>query len=172
MSTERGFSLAELLVAVAVLGLILAGVFTLHRQGAFVYLMGAARVEAQQNTRHALALMTRELRSAQSVTSASSCATGTNDITFVDQDGRTIRYDRDGEALRRVVNGTSTTLIRGVETITFRCYRADGTTTSTASQVRSIQIVLHAASEDWSTDYSPTHQHMYAESRVRLRNQL
>ena len=51
---ERGFTLAELLVASAVLGIIMLGVLLVQRQGLTAYLVGAGRVEVQQNARAAL----------------------------------------------------------------------------------------------------------------------
>jgi prepilin-type N-terminal cleavage/methylation domain-containing protein len=68
MTNERGFSLAELLVVVAVLALILTGVIALQQQGQIAYLMGSNRVETQQNARVAIALMSREIREACSLT--------------------------------------------------------------------------------------------------------
>jgi prepilin-type N-terminal cleavage/methylation domain-containing protein len=173
MSGQRGFTLAELLAGLAVMGLVLAGVFTLQRQGTLVYLVGAGRVEAQQNTRLAVEMLSRELRSAQSMTSTANCGSGSTDISFVDQDGRAIRYFREDERLRRRVDGVTTTLFRGLEFVQFRCYAADGTTTtSTAASVRSIVITVHAEPEDAGSNYSPTHQRAQAVSRVRLRNVL
>ena len=69
---QRGFSLAELLMVVAILGLMLAGLVFVQQQGQQSYLMGAHRVEAQQNARVALDLMVRELRSAQTITAVPS----------------------------------------------------------------------------------------------------
>src|SRR5207244_13348551 len=77
MTNERGFTLAELLVVVALLGLIMAGVVSLQQQGQQAYLMGAARVDAQQNARVALTLMWRALRSDCTLSSLSLSA-GTN----------------------------------------------------------------------------------------------
>ncbi len=67
---QRGFSLSELLVVAAVLGLMLTGLVAVQMQGQQSYLIGAHRVEVQQNGRVALDLMIRELRSAQAITSA------------------------------------------------------------------------------------------------------
>ncbi len=74
MTNERGFSLAGLLVVVAVLGLILAGVTALQQQGQLAYIMGSNRVEAQQNARVAVTLMSREIREACAISSFSSSA--------------------------------------------------------------------------------------------------
>jgi prepilin-type N-terminal cleavage/methylation domain-containing protein len=68
MNNERGFTLVELLIAVAVLGLMMAGLLGLQQQGVYAYLSGAARVEVQQNGRNALDMMTTDLRVARSVT--------------------------------------------------------------------------------------------------------
>jgi prepilin-type N-terminal cleavage/methylation domain-containing protein len=81
LKNERGFTMAELLVATAVAGLVMAGVFLVLRGGQQAYLLGSSRVETQQNARVALDLMTRELRSATSIT----LIPGTTDITFQDQ---------------------------------------------------------------------------------------
>jgi prepilin-type N-terminal cleavage/methylation domain-containing protein len=61
---ESGFSLAELLVALAVLGLCLAGGSVLLASGLGAWALGSARVEAQQGARLALERLERELREA------------------------------------------------------------------------------------------------------------
>ncbi|MGH7409616.1 MAG: PilW family protein, partial [Candidatus Methylomirabilis sp.] len=86
--SRGGFSLAELLVVCAVLGILMAGLLVIQSGGTSAYVMGSSRVAAQQNGRVALEMMVRELRSAQSVTAV----TSSTDITFVDANGVTIRY--------------------------------------------------------------------------------
>jgi type IV pilus assembly protein PilW len=61
---SRGYSLVDLLVALAVGGGLLAATVTLLHLGLRAWLWGAARVEAQQSARYALERMASELREA------------------------------------------------------------------------------------------------------------
>lgn len=61
MTNERGFTLAELLVAMAVVGLVMSGLFVALQQGQSAYLFGSARAEVQQNGRLALSRIAEEL---------------------------------------------------------------------------------------------------------------
>jgi type IV pilus assembly protein PilW len=62
--TADGVSLAELLVSLGVVGVVLAGVFSVLHGALKMYGWGAARVEAQQSARVALERMAAELREA------------------------------------------------------------------------------------------------------------
>ncbi len=169
---QRGFSLAELLVVVAVFGLMLSGLLIVQMQGQQSYLMGSRRVEAQQNGRVALELLVRELRSAQSVTAIPS---GT-DMTFVDGAGVTIRYLLAGRTLNRITGGVTTPLIGGVRAFTATYFSAfngatnTGTTTGIAADVRLVRIQLVTGTEESVATYSPANQQATIESIVRLRN--
>jgi prepilin-type N-terminal cleavage/methylation domain-containing protein len=168
----RGFTLTELLVAMAILGFVLAGVFTLQQQGLQSYLMGASRVEAQQNARTALELMVREFRSAQSVTALG----GAGDVTFVDQTGATIRYQLSGAMLNRSTAGVPAPLVGGVQALTFTYYSAfnpstnTGTATAVAANVRVIRIQIVTGTERSAAAGSPGDQRATVESTVKLRN--
>ena len=61
---QRGFTLAELLVAIAILGLIMLGVMTLLMTGNQSYLTGSNQAEAQAAVRAALERMTADIRGA------------------------------------------------------------------------------------------------------------
>lgn len=170
--SQHGFSLAELLVVCAVLGLLMTGLLVIHRGGTSAYVIGSSRVAAQQNGRVALEMMVRELRSAQSI----SAVTGSTAITFVDENGVTIRYQYSSGILNRIVAGTSTPLIGGVTSINFTCYSVFNnpigtiTTTTTPASVLAIRIQLTTGSEVSVASYSDANQHATMESWVRLRN--
>jgi prepilin-type N-terminal cleavage/methylation domain-containing protein len=64
MDMQRGFTLTELLVAIAILGLIMLGVMTLLMAGNQSYLTGSNQAEAQASVRAALERMTSDIREA------------------------------------------------------------------------------------------------------------
>ena len=169
---ERGFSLAELLIVVAVLGMMLAGITFAQMQGQTSYLIGSRRVEAQQNGRVALELMARELRSAQSVTAIPS----STDMTFVDENGNTIQYSLSGSTLNRTTGGVTSPLIGGVKgfTLTYLSAYNGSTGTSTPAllptRVRFVRLQLVTGTEESVADYSAANQSATTETLVRLRN--
>lgn len=61
---QRGFTLAELLVAIAILALVMGGVLTLLMRGNESYLTGSNQAEAQASARAALERMTLDIREA------------------------------------------------------------------------------------------------------------
>jgi prepilin-type N-terminal cleavage/methylation domain-containing protein len=173
---QRGFTLTELLVVAAVLGMILAAVVLVQQQGQQAYIFGSHRVEVQQNNRAALELMVRELRSATSVTAVPSAT----NLTFLDENGNTIQYQISGAILNRTVTvaGTTTTtpLIGGVQTLAMAYYSDwngatnTGTATTTPAQVKLIRLQLVTGTEDQVGSGSPGNQSATMETLVRLRN--
>lgn len=61
---QRGFTLTELLVAIAILGLVMLGVMTLLISGNESYLTGSNQAEAQASVRAALERITTDIREA------------------------------------------------------------------------------------------------------------
>ena len=163
---QRGFTLTELLVAMAMLGLLLTGVYTLQQQGLYSYMVGSAKVEAQQNARVALDLMIRELRSATSVT-----ATAVGDLTFVDQNGVTIRYNLTGTDLQRTENGVLSVLIGGVQSLALTYRDSNGAVTATPANVANIMIAITTQPQAANPcAASALNQKMIVQDQVRLRN--
>jgi prepilin-type N-terminal cleavage/methylation domain-containing protein len=179
---QRGFTLTELMVVAAVLGMILAAVVLVQQQGQQAYIFGSHRVEVQQNNRAALELMVRELRSATSVTAVPSAT----NLTFLDENGNTIQYQISGAILNRTVTvaGTATTtpLIGGVNSLAMTyCSDWDPSKTTaqnialpacatTPAQVKLILLQLVTGTEDQVSSGSPGNQSATMETLVRLRN--
>lgn len=64
MNNERGFTLAEMLVVCAIVGLVMASLLALVMTGQKAYWYGTTQVDAQQTVRVALERMVREIREA------------------------------------------------------------------------------------------------------------
>lgn len=170
---QRGFSLAELLVVTAVLGLVMAGVIAIQQKGQQVYTYGSNRVEAQQNARVALDIMTRELRSAQQILTLG----GAGNLTFLNQDSIQVQYQLSGTNLNRISGGSTETLIGGVQALTMTycaVWNASGNTCTTAAAsagaVKVILVQLTARTEDTASSGSLGDRRMTVESAIRLRN--
>jgi prepilin-type N-terminal cleavage/methylation domain-containing protein len=168
---QRGFTLTELLVVIAILGMMLAGLVTLQMQGQQAYLIGSHRVEAQQNGRIALELMVRELRSATSVTLIPSAT----DMTFVDQNGTTIRYALAGAVINRTTGNVTTPLIGGVVTLNLTYLDYDPVTNTVTpaadnTKVNLVRVQLVTGTEESVASYSASNQTATVEMLVRLRN--
>jgi prepilin-type N-terminal cleavage/methylation domain-containing protein len=176
LADRHGFTMTEMLMVTTVLAVILAGIFIVQQQGQQAYLFGSHRVETQQNGRAALELMSRELRSALSVTAVG----GTTDLTFivVDESGAiaTVRYQLTGTTLNRTKDGTTTPLIGGVQSLAMTCYSAwdastnNVTTTTNPATVKLVRVQLVAGTEDPTAVGSSSDQRVTLESLVRLRN--
>jgi prepilin-type N-terminal cleavage/methylation domain-containing protein len=172
---ERGFTLAELLVASAVLGFLMLGVFTVQRQGLAAYQVGAARVEVQQNARAALETMFGEIRAAQLITAVpAGCgqgpapANGGNTISFNDQNDVAVQYQLPPGTTNLQRNGT--VLIGGVQSFQVWCYDSAGALTATPLLVRSVHVRITTQTESTAGVGSNRNQHAVMETRVRLRN--
>ena len=171
---ERGFTLAELLVVSAVLGIVMLGVFAVQRQGISAYLMGTGRVEVQQNARAALETMLNDVRLAQAVTAIpAACGTGpvptgggATSISINDQNGVARQYQLVGSDLQR----DGVTLVGGVQTLRIWCYDQTDTLTGTAANVRTVYVRIFTRTESGATATDGRNQHAVMETRVRLRN--
>lgn len=193
----RGFTLAELLIAVAILGFMMGALFTLQRQGQQAYLTGAARVEVQQNARVALDMMIADIRSALPVAGTTqvitdidaNCQTGTppnigvagggggTSISFSDQNGTATTYALVGANCTTSATGcdlqkNNVTVIGGVQELQIWCYNNanPAALNNTLANIREIRIQIRTKTERTAQSGSAGDQHASVEGRVRLRN--
>lgn len=124
-----GFTLTELLVVIAVLGLVLAGLSVLQ-QGLQGYLGVVNQVVAvQQDGRVAVELIGRELRQACAAASADCSTTG----SVV-----TVEYALSGSTLNRTVGGVTQPVIVGVTSLTLTYFDPAGAVTTTGRGQKSL----------------------------------
>ena len=172
---ERGFTLAELLVAVALLALVLAAVTTIHQGVLQAYVTGSNRTEVQQNARVALERLARELRQTPA---ALTSATATS-LTLVDQDtALAVTYALTGNApnatLTRTTGGVDSVVIGKVQALTF-AYRdvnnnVLGVPVGAPANVFGIDITIQTASEDTVVAGGIADTRAEFTTSVRLRN--
>lgn len=152
-----GFSLAELLVVLAVVGLVMAATVTLLLAGQQSYGFGAARVEAQQSARVGLERMVKELRD------AGYDPTGVGLPAIVVAEPTRVVYQRDlnangvidatrervtfllrGSVLRRDAGAGAQPIIEGARALALTYFDRAGLETGDPARVRSIHIRLEA----------------------------
>lgn len=173
--------LTDLLVSVAVIGLVLAAILGLLTVGQQAYAIGSGRVEAQQSARFALHRMAREIRTAGRGTGAAFAAIAVAEperiVLQVDVNGdgviagrgETITWRLAGSVLRRDAGGGAQPVINGVAALRFTYLDASGQGTSVPDAVRSVRISL-TAKPDHSTPGSLADVATTVTTQVRIRN--
>lgn len=180
---EGGFTLVELLVALAVVGLVVVATVGILQQGQQGYLIGVARLEAQQSARLALERMAREIRTAgfdptgadfpAIVNPAPTSLTIQKDLNsngVIDATGETITYLLRGTTLRRNAGGGAQPVIEGVQALAFTYLDAEGVPTAAPERIRTVTIAM-TVRPDLSLGSRPVDAlGVTVQTQVRLRN--
>jgi len=157
---STGFALPELLVGLAVAGLVLLALTGLLQHGGQAYLDGTARLEAQQDARVALERLALELRGAgidprgtgfpPLVNPTPTGFTIQNDLNgdgVIAGNRERITYSLTGRTLRRNAGGGAQPLIDDVEALTFAYLDAEGRPTWAPVEIRSVLIAITTGPE-------------------------
>ena len=167
---ERGFTLTELLTALAVLGLVLAGVTVIQQNALQAYVTGSHKTEVQQNARVALERMAREIReSVGPLTTATA-----NLITFTHPTDGAVTYTIDGA---NNLTRNNAPIIGGVRNLIVNpalplfVYRdANYATGASAANTRRVDITIQTSSEDTVVAGGIADTRAELTTSVRLRN--
>jgi type II secretory pathway component PulJ len=160
LADARGMTLADLLVSTAVLGLTLGATLLALEQGQQAWVAGAARVDAQQSGRAALAWLAAELRAAgQGTGPRTAAALGAAEPTRVvlhldrNRDGviagatELITWRLAGDVLRRDAGGGAQPVVNGVRALRLTYADAAGAPTTDPAAVRRVGITLVTATD-------------------------
>jgi prepilin-type N-terminal cleavage/methylation domain-containing protein len=174
--SQRGFTLAELVVAVAMVAFVMAGTFVALEQGQNAYEFAAGRIEVQQSARVGVDRMIRDLRTGSAVIAAIPASIL---FRYIDEGGATVtvQYSLNGTNLER--NQTSPvpatpqpeTILGNVVSMALTYYDKNNVTTAMPANITVVDIQIRTRPQDTTlASYSMANQRTSFEDRVRLRN--
>jgi type IV pilus assembly protein PilW len=195
MRWNKGFTLVEILVAMAIASVVMAGIYSAYSSQQRSYIVQEQVAGMQQSLRAAMDLMERELRMVgfdpYGNSGAGIITAGGDNITFTfvadddsynnDGDGdtdesgelKTIRYslydsggDGDADLGRKVGAGNNRPVAENIDTLNFIYLRENGTPTADISEIRSIQITMIARSSRVDGRYTDTDVYMNQQTTV------
>ena len=124
---ERGFTLPEVSVAIAVSGILITALlsFTVYAAKSFIGMQNY--VDLEQKSQNAIDTMTRNIRETQSLTSYGTTvlngATITNVVTFLDSDGIPLTYHFTNNILLQSKGGVDAMLLTNVDYLCFQIFQ-------------------------------------------------
>lgn len=167
--SDKGFTLVEILVAIAISGIVMAGIYSAYYSQQKSYVVQEEVAEAQQNLRAAMYFMEREIRMAGCDPSGSADAAiitaGANSMQFsedigdgaggssngaIDVEYENITYFREDGKLKRSTIDESTgdpkvhTIAEDIQELSFSYLDADGNPTAIIGDIRSVVISMAA----------------------------
>jgi prepilin-type N-terminal cleavage/methylation domain-containing protein len=176
---ERGFTLAELLTALAMVATVLAAAVMIESGALQAYVTGSNKTEVQQNARVALERMAREIRQATTNPGTGqpglTVATATS-LSFYDQNTGLTTYVLNGTTLTRTANGVDEVIIGRVQVPPSQFAYRDindtvlGVPVATPANVYRVDITIRAASEDTVVTNGVADTRADLTTTVRLRN--
>ncbi len=159
---QRGFSLIELMVVVAILGLIVLGLVTFFTGGTKSWVAGQSQLEAQRNARQAMDRMVREIREGKNVHEDS------NDtkIIIIYYDDTTKKYEKVSSTLKEGSSPLINNLIEKDYTTypIFRYYNETDEVVPNGNNISKVHILLEV---DVDKDNNPD---ITLNTDVNLRN--
>lgn len=166
LKNQKSFSLIEMMVVVAVLGVIVLGLVTFFTGGTKSWVSGQYQLTAQRNARQAMDRMVREIREASEIIASS---TSSIEINFNTPWNTDLKYSWSGDEGDPILRGTNP-LINDVQSLIFKYFDAldievvPTLSDETASKISKVHIDLRI---DADKDSNPD---ITLKTDVNLRN--
>ena len=166
IKNQKGFSLIEMMVVVAVLGVIVLGLVTFFTGGTKSWVSGQYQLTAQRNARQAMDRMVREIREASDIIASS---TSSIEINFNTPWSTDMKYSWSGDEWDPILRGANP-LINDVQSLNFKYFDAldievvPTLSDETASKISKVHIDLRI---DVDKDSNPD---IMLNTNVNLRN--
>ena len=142
MEKQKGFTLIELMIVVALLAILGYGIMKFFSNTFRTWWQTSQQIDAQQKARVAMDEMTRFIRQARPVTEIVVSNWGGEDpntwIIFTHIDSRQIQYYKSGDSLKRVVDGVTTDVIP--EDLVSVYFVLDSTTSPTQVDISTLTV--------------------------------
>lgn len=120
LKNQKSFSLIEMMIVVAVLGVIVLGLVTFFTGGTKSWVAGQYQLTAQRNARQAMDRMVREIREASEIIASS---TSSIEINFNTPWNTDLKYSWSGDEGDPILRGTNP-LINDVQSLIFKYFDA------------------------------------------------
>ncbi len=120
LKNQKSFSLIEMMIVVAVLGVIVLGLVTFFTGGTKSWVSGQYQLTAQRNARQAMDRMVREIREASEIIASS---TSSIEINFNTPWNTDLKYSWSGDEGDPILRGTNP-LINDVQSLIFKYFDA------------------------------------------------
>ena len=170
-------TLMELLVTLALVGVLATAALTALEQGQRAWAVGAARAESQQSARVALARLVADVRA------AGFGGTGFDAVALAEPERVVLQQDLDGDGaitasgervtwrlagsiLRRDAGGGAQPIVNGVRALELRYFDTRGVATTVPQDVRTVAVAL-TTGPDGAAAATPS---ITMSTRIRLRN--
>jgi prepilin-type N-terminal cleavage/methylation domain-containing protein len=135
-----GLSLLEMMAAMAIMSTVTAAVVVVMNTGFSAWKAQEADIDILENGYGVLRHVARQLRQSTNVAAITAASNTTGSLSFVTAIGATCTIARNASSDVYYDNGTSSQLLaKGIDSLTFTGYKADGATATTT--VTDIQVV-------------------------------
>lgn len=138
----KGFTLVELILSIALIGILFAFGGVILTQGLDSYAHISERQVNLQQSRYAMDRMVKELAIAGAAPATRIQMLTPTKIDFIDDQGNSAYFDLNNQILRRGTGTGNNTLAENVTSLTFTGLDQNGNNVTNPSQIRRVRIQL------------------------------